>query len=82
MPPKKKAQLKYKDLGNINDMTEAELRAAMQRVLDSPMPKVDMLRRLVGRYNRLVGARNMTGVMGLLSYKGKRDVNAVLDSNR
>lgn len=82
MPPKKKQQLTYKDLGRLNDMTEAELRIAMQQCVDSSPVKVDMLKRLVGRYNRLRGERCMTGVMGLLSYKGKRDVNAVLDSNR
>lgn len=82
MPTPRKKHIKYKDITNLNDMTLEELRVAMQKALDAN--KVDMLRRIVGRYNRVEGLRCMTGIMGLLSYKGqsRRDVNAVLDSHR
>ena len=80
MPPKKKAPIQYKDLQRINEMTRAELVANLQRAIESR--KVDMARRLVGRLNRIDGERRMTAVMGLFSYKGKVDVNAVLAGDR
>jgi len=72
----------YKELYKaLPKMSEAELRAAMQEELDKPNPRPDMLARMVGRFNRLRGNRTMTGVLGLLSYKGKRNLDAVLDND-
>lgn len=68
-------------LVNLSALTESELRKAIQEEINKANPRPDMLARMVGRYNRVRGARAMTGVLGLLSYKGKRDVSAVLDSN-
>lgn len=79
-PAPKKKPIKYKDIKNISEMTEPELIAAIQRAVESR--KVDMARRLVGRLNRVRGERAMTAVMGLFSYKGKVDVNAVLAGDR
>lgn len=67
---------------SIGRMTEEELKTAMQQVLDDPEPRVDMLQRLLGRYNKVRARKATTAVLGLLSYKGKRDVNAVLGNDR
>lgn len=75
--------MKYTDLhSTLQDMTETELRDAMQKEIDSPFPRSDALARMLGRFNRLRGERAKRNVLGLLGYKGKRNVNAALDSDR
>lgn len=78
-----RTRMKYTDLHDaLQKMTEPELREAMQKEIDSPDPRSDALARMLGRFNRLRGERCKRNVLGLLGYKGKRDVNAALDSNR
>ena len=67
---------------NLKSMTEDQLVAAMQQVLDDDEPRVDMLNRLVGRLNKIRAQKVTTSVLGLLGYRGKRDVYAVLGHNR
>lgn len=85
MPKKTAAEATktYADMHqNLGSMTEDQLVAAMQHELEKDEPRVDLLTRLVGRYNKLRGKKSITVVLGLLSYKGKRDVYAVLGHNR
>lgn len=77
-----RTRLKYDDLHKkMPKMTEAELRAAIQKEIDAPNPRADAVMRLLGRFNRMRGERAKIAVLGLLGYKGKKDVNAALDSN-
>lgn len=67
---------------NLSNMTEDELVFAMQNVLDEDDPRVDMLTRIVGRYNRVRSNKATSRVLALLgSPKGKRDVRAALLGN-
>lgn len=67
---------------NLKSMTEKDLLNAIQQEVDRDQPRPDMLRRLAGRLNKVRGSRVMATVMGMLSAKGKRDVNAALVSDR
>lgn len=66
----------------MTSLTERELRAAIQAEVDrGPDARVDTLKRLVGRFNRLRGGRCQRGVLGLLSRQGSKDVNSILDAD-
>lgn len=67
---------------NMRLMTLKELAVALQAEIDADHPRVDLIMRLVGRYNRMDGARRQREIIGLLSKPGKRDVNAILGHNR
>lgn len=72
----------YKELhASMSTMNREQLRCAIRNEVNKTQPRVDMLKRLVGKWNRNEGQRVMSGIMGLLSYKGKRDVDAILDSD-
>jgi hypothetical protein len=68
---------------SLRTMNEAQIVVAMQQVLQSENPRIDMLTRLIGRYNKLRAKKVATSVLGLLATtpKEKRDVNAALLGN-
>lgn len=67
----------------LKTMTERELRVAIQQEVDrGQSARVDLLSRMVGRYNRVRGSRLQREIIGLLTKKGERKVNAILDSDR
>jgi hypothetical protein len=84
MAKKKPGPGSYKELHvSLPNMTEQDLRDAMQAELNKgEKARPDLLARLIGRFNRMRGSRVARNVLGLLSYRGKKDVNAALDSDR
>lgn len=71
---------KYDEL-NTGQMTEAQARQALRDEVNSVSPRADVVTRLTGRINRERGRRVMRGVLALLSKKGEKNVDAVLDSH-
>lgn len=66
----------------MKSMSERELRDAMQAEIDKgPEARVDLLTRLIGRFNRKRGARCQRDILGLLSKRGRKDVDATLDNH-
>ena len=58
-------------IGQMQDMSEAELLSAIEAELNSNSPRVDLLRRLAARFNRARGARFMMGVLAAAGAKTK-----------
>lgn len=76
---------KYKDYhASVADMTEDDIVLAIDEELnrDDRTPRVDMLTRLVGRFNRLRGERVKLNVLAAAKKKCVKEVHALLDSNR
>lgn len=66
---------------NLKLMKLEEIDLAIQQEVDRTEPRHDMLRRLVGRRNKITGRAAMDAVFALLTKKGKRDVSAALARN-
>jgi len=58
-----------------------DIAKALQAELDSEAPRVDLITRLVGRYNRVDGARRQREILALLNRRGPKNVDAVLANN-
>lgn len=68
---------------NMKSMSEQQLREAIQAEIDRGVEaRPDLLSRLVGKLNRVVGSRRMRDILSLLGKRGKHDVNQVLDGIR
>lgn len=80
---KKTGAASYKAAHKTMKTTDLKVIAALiQEEINKPEPRMDLVSRLVGRYNRIDGARRMRDVLGLLSKRGKKNVDAVLGNNR
>lgn len=66
----------------MKSMSLKDIAKALQAEVNSDAPRVDLITRLVGRYNRIDGARRQRAVLALLDKRGAKNVDAVLDSNR
>jgi len=65
----------------IQRMNEKQLIEAIDHELDADSPRRDMLQRMIGRFNRLHGARFGAGVMAQMGRRTK-SVRALLGSDR
>lgn len=65
----------------MKSMSLKDISKALQAEVNSEAPRVDLITRLVGRYNRIDGARRQAAVLGLLSKRGPKNVDAVLANN-
>lgn len=80
---KKEGALGYKSAHQrMRSMSLKDIAKALQTEVNSDAPRVDLITRLVGRYNRIDGARRQRDILGLLSKRGAKDVEAVLDGDR